>query len=549
MDVLENPFWILGATTRDNRHRIMELTEEKCLLLGEDIISSASSALSNPRKRLTAEIAWLPGLGPKRATEAVSQVRNKPNEILGQDNIPALSRANLLAAGLKSIADEADKDELFKWIIKLAEVFDEIDQEAVLGLVNEEREISGFPPVTDQHALESEIDNRRQYYRSVIRDALNHLSPNNLIEVMTETVESATDMGVMPAPLLIDDLVDAYEVEAHTFLEEEEGNIKTLVEKLRRMVDAENSDPTLAPIADKLIKVVKNWDTVAQPIQVSTKSRGLGHDASHRVADMIRGLIIHIMNKHGKLDLSLKLTNMLQEVFAEVVEVAEQTAEDITALDEIAEQRIRQIEDAKTHAEEWRNEITYEAELGIIFKDKLSISPREIEWKGRKWNLDSITKLRWGGTKHSVNGIPTGTTYNILFGNKSDCSSIELKNETIYNNFIDRLWKTAGIQVLNQYLKGLRDGKKYRFGSTIMSDHGMELERKKIFSKNERVYCPWSELIIWNSPGVFCIGKKEDKKLAEAFSYLEEDNIHVFEALIRLFWKRGGEKLSSLLEE
>ena len=34
---------------------------------------------------------------------------------------------------------------------------------------------------------------------------------------MTDVVEEATEMGDMPAPLLIDDLVDTYEVEAQGF--------------------------------------------------------------------------------------------------------------------------------------------------------------------------------------------------------------------------------------------------------------------------------------------------------------------------------------------
>jgi hypothetical protein len=103
--------------------------------------------------------------------------------------------------------------------------------------------------------------------------------------------------------------------------------------------------------------------------------------------------------------------------------------------------------------------------------------------------------------------------------------------------------------LLTEYLEGLRDGKKYRFGSTVMSDHGMELERRKLFGSNERVFCHWGELVIWNGPGVFCIGKKDDKKLAASFSYQEEDNIHVIEAAIRMFWKRGGDRLSSLLKD
>ena len=118
---------------------------------------------------------------------------------------------------------------------------------------------------------------------------------------------------------------------------------------------------------------------------------------------------------------------MLQEVFAEVVDVAERSAEDASTLDNIAAQRVRMLEEAKNQAEKWRKEITYEAEIGMIFKDKLGISPEGIEWKGRRWDLNSINRIRWGGTRHSVNGIPTGTTYKIIFGNNTDSSCIELK--------------------------------------------------------------------------------------------------------------------------
>jgi hypothetical protein len=394
-----------------------------------------------------------------------------------------------------------------------------------------------------------EIRERRHYYRQVIKSALDKLSSEDLVEAVTVAVESATDDGEKHGPILIDDLVDSYEVEAQAFLEKEEENISILVEKIRTEADAGKQDSVLLPIVNELIKIVKNWDTVAQPIQVSTKSRGLNHEDSQRVAVSVRGLAIHLFNEHDKLDLTKRLTNMLQEVFAEVVDVADLIGEDATTLDELAEQRVRLIEDAKKQAKEWREEITYEADVGAIFKDILSISPEGIEWKGRRWDFDSITRVRWGGTRNSFNGIPTGTTYNIFFGNDYDYSSFELKKQNVYSNFIDRLWKTVGIRLLTEYLVGLRDGKKYEFGSTVMSDLGMEFERMNLFSSNQRVFCRWDELVIWDGAGVFGIRKKEDKKLSATFSYTNEDNIHVIEAAIRMFWKRGGDRLSSLLEQ
>ena len=551
MDLLQNPFSILNACPRDNRRRIMELADERSLLLDSSECMEARSILTNPRKRLSAEISWLPGVSPKTATNAINWISKSVEKLPPKSTLDALTpiaRTNLLACAIQHLKNKS-KTNIPEWILEIAWAFEDLDPDELRVIINEERVVSGFPEVSDLSAVEAEIQERRRHYRQVIKSALDNLSPKELVEAVTVVVESATNDGEEHGPILITDLIDSYEVEAQGFLEKEEGNIRALVEKLRAAVDTERPDSTLTPMVNQLIHVVKNWDTVAQPIQISTKSRGLDHDASHRVAGLVRGLAIHMFNEHGKLDFSQQLTNMLQEVFAEVGEVAERTAEDAAALGEIAEQRVRLIEDAKNRAEEWRREITYEADVGAIFKDKLRISPEGIEWKGRRWDLDSITRVRWGGTRHSVNGIPTGTTYSIIFGNGSNYASIELKKEATYSNFIDCLWRAVGVRLLTEYLKGLRDGKKYRFSSAVMSDHGMELERKKLFGSNERVFCRWGELVIWNGAGVFCIGKKEDKKLAAAFSYQEEDNIHVLEAAIRMFWKRGGDRLSCLLEE
>lgn len=549
MHLLQNPFYILNAAPRDNRRRIMELADERSLLLDPSECMEARSELTNPRKRLSAEVAWLPGIGPKRVGELLMLLESTPADLLAIENLPTVARANLLVAGLLRLSDHSYINDVAVWILEISWLFERIDAYELSVIINEERVVSGFPEVSDLSVVEAEIQERRRHYRHVIKSALDNLTPKELVEAITVAVEYATDNGEKHGPILIADLVDSYEVDAQGFLDKEEENIRTLVENLKVAVDSELPDSTLSPLVNQLIDVVKNWDTVAQPIQVSTKSRGLDHDASHRVANLVRSLAIHMFNEHGKLDFSQKLTNMLQEVFAEVGEVAERTAEDADALGEIAEQRLRLIEDSKKRVEEWRREITYEADVGVVFKDRLRISPDGIEWKGRKWNLDSITRVRWGGTRNSINGISTGTTYSIIFGNESDYASIELRKHETYSNFIDRLWRSVGVRLFTQYLEGLREGKRYRFGTTILSDYGIEFERKKFFGKNERVFCRWNELVIWDGPGVFCIGKKEDKKLSASFSYQEEDNIHVLETIIRMFWKRGGEKLSCLIEE
>lgn len=549
MDLLQNPFHILGATTRDNRTRLMELADERSLQDNSSECTQARSLLTNPRKRLAAEVAWLPGVSPKYAERVMSALSRPAKSMPPKETLLSLSpmaRSNLLASGLQRLTNHS-VETVSEWVLELSDAFEEVDPEELCDLINEERMASGFTEVTDISLVESEIKERQRHFRQVIKLALDNLPPRQLVEAVTELVESATDMGEEHCPVLISDLVDVYEVEAQNFLEKEERNIEVMIEKLRAMLDAEESDLRIEPRLEQLAQVVRNWDAIAQPIQVSRKSRGLDHDASHRVAAHIRGLAIHMFNEHGHLEHSQYLTNLLQEVFAEVGRVVELAAEDSDTLGEIAQQRTRLIEAANKREEAWRREITYETDMGIFFTKKLRISPEGIEWKGSRWELDSITRVRWGATRHSVNGIPTRTTYSIFIGNTLTSTTIELTNEDVFSNFVDRLWRAVGVRLMTEYLEGLRDGKEYRFGSAFVSDLGMSLVNKRFFSNNERKFFTWRELSLWNGAGVFCVGKSGDKKFVEAFSYQEMDNIHILEAAISTLRKHGGSRLSDLL--
>lgn len=62
----KSPFAVLGVTTRDDRRRIVELAEEKSLELDHELCQKARSDLTNPRTRLSAEIAWLPGVSREK---------------------------------------------------------------------------------------------------------------------------------------------------------------------------------------------------------------------------------------------------------------------------------------------------------------------------------------------------------------------------------------------------------------------------------------------------------------------------------------------------
>ena len=397
MDLLQNPFYILNATQRDNRHKIMELAEERSLLSDTDACMAARASLTNPRKRLSAEVAWLPGVVPERVYDILllleSSVGNRlgcdettsimpvdslasalarlpynkksnvadkvleilklpkedfreVSEFLGIHTLTPIARANLLAARMLRLPDYTP-DIVAEWILAIAQTFEAINPSEVCTILKTEREESGFPEINDLSVIETEIRNRRLYYQQVIKSALENIltakARVRAVTIILLEVESASESGESRWPILIEAAVDSYEIGAQAFLETVEKNIETQDRKIRIAADEETSDTVLAPMVDELLQIVKDWDVIAQPIQLNSNRQGLRHDASHDVADRVRQLAIYLFNEYDKLCFSQKILNVLQEVFTEIPAIAERIIADLDTLNKIAERREQQM--------------------------------------------------------------------------------------------------------------------------------------------------------------------------------------------------------------
>lgn len=364
MELAKNPFFVLGATVQDSRQRILELEEEKALSSDEAMAREAASTLVNPRKRLVAELAWLPGLKPNQVAEVLSASMTTPEGILNQRDLPPLARANLLADGLKQAVTALSLDNLVQWIIELSQVYDALSVKQIINLLNQERLVAGFSEIAEDNPyIGVELNARRQYFLGTIQNALDKLNWENQVQAVTVAVSQVTNEGLNQAPVLIDDLVDKFEVEAQEFLNGESEKITVLIEEILRVAKAKESktdiDHSIGRLEiwpseelermaaktdiDRLIhrleSLVKKWDIVAQPVQVSARSRGLQHALSNKISGKIRNLAIELTNQYGLIDLSKKLVVLQQEVFAEVDKIVEQSEEDASTLNKLKEQR------------------------------------------------------------------------------------------------------------------------------------------------------------------------------------------------------------------
>lgn len=541
MDLLQNPFYILGATLRDNKRRIIELAEEKSLYFDSVLITKAQADLTNPHKRLAAELAWLPGASPRLVAGLLDKLTDDKD--LEQNQLNDLSPLAKVNFFVSQISHKKNDDtpswtfDLSSEILAIAEAFESVDMQKLVDLLNTDRMTAGFSVINDELLVMEGLRERRRYICHAIKEALSNVISEDVLEIMKLVVRSSTDFGNKHGFIVIDDLVARYEIESQEFFEKEAENIKLLISTIRESFDKGLPTSFIVHLISKLMALIKNWHKIAEPIQLNTKSKGSEHRKSCDIALSIRTLSIDMYNNYGQLELATSLTETIRTFFADVATIADRVNEDIKTIGDLTEE-------AREREAEFAEDITYETSVGIFFKEPLKISPKGIEWKDTIWPLDEITEIRWGGVTQTANVI-SHTIYGVYFGSGINFASIQLKKRQ-YGEFVECLWKAVGVNILMNFLKGLQSGKQYVFGTTEINDEGITLKKNNFLSTEEK-YFSWAEVVIWNRPGYFCIGRKEEEFNA-AFSYLDDDNTHVLEAAIRAFWKNGGRKLSSLLE-
>ena len=537
-----NPFALLGVTTRDERRKIVDQAEHKSLEINPDDCQKARSDLTNPRNRLSAEISWLPGVSPRRTSQLLEALLTDAMAVRRVTGLPTLAHCNVLAAAFEAVPKDYPAADLAELIQELALLVDDLDVSEVVRDINEDRTISGFPEIRTFDQVESELSERKRFFRSAIKDSLNRLPPEVLLVAITTAVEGATHGGESHAPELIDELVDGYAIEVQSVLEKEAEAVKKIIESVRQA--ASGSETATAPLVEKLERVARNWDRFAQPIQLSAKARGIDHDASNTLAYAIRSLAIDLFNEHDQINQSRRLMKLLVEIFSELPEFAERVEQDASALSDIQSKRTEADAQAKAREAEWARTISFSADVGVVFKDTLSISANGIEWKGQRYPLESITAVRWGAVRHSVNGVPTGTDYEIAFATRSGTTSIGLRKESTYSGFIEALWRAVCVRLMIEMSQALEAGKVLSFGDMTIEDRYVTLVKHKFLSTNEKVRLSLSDVHVWSANGEFVIGAKTDKKTYGSGSYKDHWNIHLLDHVVRSGFKKGVVKLS-----
>lgn len=336
VDLLQNPFHMLQTHPRHGRQKTRELYEERSLSGEASTFRQALSELSNPRRRLSAELAWLPEMGPKSTTRLISLVDKNSLSVLLDARVPHAAKANLLAAGLSRLQD-AKPQEVAAWILELAWEFQSVEAEKLRDAVNTDREFANLPSVKVE-AIEDELVHRRRYFEQVIREALNRLESGDMVSAVNVSVKVASLNGRKHGPILVDNMVDAYEANIQERMANAESKIDQAIysiESRAPLISGINGPFRQYMDMDELNVALDYWDTLAQPIQVSAKSRGLDHSSSFEVAHKIRRLSVSLVNEYALFLEAKQLIELNLKIFAELQGVVDQSITDLEAIEEL----------------------------------------------------------------------------------------------------------------------------------------------------------------------------------------------------------------------
>lgn len=337
MDLLQNPFYILGASLRDNKRKITELADDRSLTTDADIIAKARMELLNPRKRLTAELAWLPGAGTKLIVMLTNNIAKHQAGMPAQiDALSPLASVNYMVSMINNGFYMHDSGETLSLVIlNIARVFENIDIEELMELINADRIVSGFPEIHDESSILEELAERRHYIRQIIKNNLDIFESKQIIDIMAFLVKNSTHDGETPGLVIIQELIDSYEIEVQPFIENEGNNINMLCDYIQQKASQKTPDTILLKLVNQLFNIIDNWNYVTFPVNLIANSKGMEYRKSDEIALRARALAVDLWNKHGKLELAVKMTEYIKDNFPKSVKISELIEKDITSLNNI----------------------------------------------------------------------------------------------------------------------------------------------------------------------------------------------------------------------
>lgn len=314
MGVNENAFDLLGVTPEDGIARINDAKDDKSWVdePNESMYEAARETLTNPRKRLQAEVPWF----LKNSNSAFS-LMNEVQNCRGADIRLVVQKIVALDDENKQALQEESLNDIYTDIIisrKKAGISADIEQADI------------------EEALSQLLE---EGAKAAIDTLLRKCSTQEAAQIGNVIAKEMIQPGIGKYPKKYGDcirfFIDLYNMKV-------QNELDTRSEKIQQDIEAAKVYTSVAQLLP-LFQEIEWFDYLAQPLQLYFEDQGQAdkQSQSEDIAGSLRKLSLFYHNERQLTELSIAVTEKAMQVFAENPKVLQQLQED----DEILKQQVQ----------------------------------------------------------------------------------------------------------------------------------------------------------------------------------------------------------------
>lgn len=314
MGVNENAFDLLGVTPEDGIARINDAKDDKSWVdePNESMYEAARETLTNPRKRLQAEVPWF----LKNSNSAFS-LMNEVQNCRGADIRLVVQKIVALDDENKQALQEESLNDIYTDIIisrKKAGISADIEQADI------------------EEALSQLLE---EGAKAAIDTLLRKCSTQEAAQIGNVIAKEMIQPGIGKYPKKYGDcirfFIDLYNMKV-------QNELDTRSEKIQQDIETAKVYTSVAQLSP-LFQEIEWFDYLAQPLQLYFEDQGQAdkQSQSEDIAGSLRKLSFFYHNERQLTELSIAVTEKAMQVFAENPKVLQQLQED----DEILKQQVQ----------------------------------------------------------------------------------------------------------------------------------------------------------------------------------------------------------------
>ncbi len=311
MEIKGNAFDVLGVTPEDDIASINEAADEKSWKdeANESMYEAARETLTNPRKRLQAEVTWF----LKESNSAFS-LMNEVQNSRGSDIRFAVKKIVALDDEYKEALQEASLDDIYTDIIisrKKAGISADIEQGDI------------------EEALSQLLE---EGAKAAIDTLLRQCSTREAAQIGNVIAKELIQPGIGKYPKKYGDcirfFIDLYNMKVQNELDTRRTKLIQDIETAKTYTSI--SQLQLSPLFEEL----EAFDYLAQPLQLYFEDQGQAEkqSQSNEIAQKLRDLALFYHNQKNLTNLSIAVTEKAMQVFEENPQMLQQFQEDIEIL-------------------------------------------------------------------------------------------------------------------------------------------------------------------------------------------------------------------------